>query len=99
MGQNILRAINSVIISTSGRPVAPDTIFSLPVFAFDFTPTCFVVMVESSRAPNIFPAPVNAINLLRRNFDRDLPTPLNEEFDHRPLRDAPFVTPPPLSVF
>lgn len=38
-------------------------------------------------------------NALRPSYDRDVPTYLNEEFDHRRLFDSPVVTPPPFSVF
>lgn len=53
----ILGAVNSVIISTNGRPAVPDPSFSHPIVAVEFILTRVPIMSESSRAPNIIPVP------------------------------------------
>lgn len=35
----------------------------------------------------------------RTSFNREIPTHLNEDFDHRRIRDAPVMAPLPFSVF
>lgn len=90
---------DSVIISTGGLLVVPDTSFRQPVLAFEFIPTRDTVMCELSRLPNIFPPLVMRKNLLRPSCDRDVLTHLNEEFHYRCPRDAPIVSLPPFSLF
>lgn len=77
VGQSISGPIDSVMISTSGRPVVADKSSSQPISNFHLAHTCVPVMYESSRAPNTFPIAATWTNLLRSSSDRNLPMHLN----------------------
>lgn len=57
------------------------------------------VILVSSRVLSTFLTPVKWNNLLLSTYDLNVLTHPNEEFDHRLFRDAPVVSPPPVSVF
>lgn len=98
-GHRISGAINSVITSTGGRSVVPDTSSREPISFVCLISTCVPVMFDSSHVPNIFPDPVMRENPLNPTYDRNLPMHPNEMFDHHRHGNAPAVTTPPFSLF
>lgn len=91
-------ATDSVIVSTCGRAVVPDTSISHPISTVEFIPTRVLVISESSRVLNIFSIPDAGDNLLHPRYDQCVPGHRNGEFDHRRHFDAPVVTSPLFSM-
>lgn len=53
-GNSISGRIDSVVISSGGRPVVSDRSLSQPVNTFELAPTCVPAVSESSSAPNTY---------------------------------------------
>lgn len=96
---NISSLSESVVASTGGRPVVPDTTLGQYVECVGPSVKRSHVMFNSSRALNIFLIPITHSNPLRPSYNRDVPRHQNEEFDHHWLWDATVASPPPLTVF
>lgn len=99
VGDSILRATDSVVISTGGRPVLADNSFSLPISAVEFISTGVPVRSKSSRVPNIFVALVAEDSPLLPTYSPDEPKNWNEKSDHCFYFIALIVTPLPFTVF
>lgn len=71
-GHSILGATDSVITSSSGRAVVPDSSFIQSISAIEYPRTLVPVMSESSHAPDSFPVPATWNHPLHPSYDRDV---------------------------
>lgn len=97
-GQSILGSIDSLIISTGGRAIIPDTCSSQPICAVELISSRSPVMPEWSFVPNTFRGPDTQSYPSCSTYDKDMSTNLNEEFDYHHNRDALVGIPPPCSM-